>query len=189
MTTPLPPLLDPVDYARFAGLDQDWFLGVAGQVIRDYCDWHIWPVVSETDVACPVSPKGKIILQSLHVVSVESITFAGNTLSPEDYTVHKAGWIQWNPFYAVNIASIAPEYVWPTSVDWVQVSFTHGFDTVPTPVEEVGFEIVMRAMEKPAGIAKELVVGPYRASFGEFGTTLSDEQKCKLAPYALQGIL
>ena len=190
MTTPaLPPLLDPNDYAKFIGLDQDWFLGVAGQVIRDYCNWHIWPVISEQNILCPVSPNGKIILNSLHVVSVESITYQEVSLDPTDYTVFQAGWIQWNPFYVVNVASIAPEYVWPANVDWMQVSFTHGYDTVPTPVEEVGFEITMRAMEKPAGIAKELVVGPYRASFGEFGMTLSEEQKCKLAPYALQGIL
>jgi hypothetical protein len=63
------------------------------------------------------------------------------------------------------------------------ITFTHGYDVLPPTVQSVAFEMVMRALEKPAGVASEVQAGPYRYKFNEFGFVLSPDQKNRLARY------
>lgn len=184
MTQP-PNLLSATDFAKFRAKDQDWFLGAAGEVIRDYCEWHIYPVQADTDVSCKTGAKGIIMLPSLNVKSVETVRFRGITLSSDEYTVHDSGWLEWHRFRCwanpvpMSHPTHAPQHL------WVSVDFTHGYDTLPKAVAEVGYELTARTMEKPAGVVNRMQRGYVNMSFNEFGAVLSRDQKNRLGPYCV----
>lgn len=191
-----PDLLDSSDFQKFKQADPDWFLGAIGSLIRNHCGWHIYPVKTDT-ANCLLGPQGTIPLPSLKVVDVQSLTYEHRlpgmdpetvTVDPNEYTVHEAGFIEWRPSQPISRGTNGIHYVRP-KLDRVTVTFTHGFEEIPGAVAMVGYEIAMRAMEKPAGIAKSIAAGPYNFAFNEFGGYISESQNVRLAPFALQGVV
>jgi hypothetical protein len=197
----VPALLSHDDYATFASLDLDYFLNAAAERIRDFCEWHVFPVLTHTKF-CDMSGDGTIMLPSTHVVNVVSITPpwpAADVLNPSTYFVDERGWISFTPYQYGFAPSPATANLWP--IDTVRlfdaypkhnkrmlVTFTHGYEKLPATVQEVAFELVMRALEKPAGVASQVQAGPYRYVFGEFGMVLSEDQKNRLTKYRLIGV-
>jgi hypothetical protein len=187
-----PDLLDPNDFAKFKAKDETWFLGVAGDAIRDECGWHIYPVLSDTNVQAEIGAAGIIMLPSLNIVSVERLAWNGLVLVENtDFIVHSAGWLEmvgWSlSGYSPNVRVRASQRAaMPTRTLGVTVDFTHGYDHLPRVVSEVGFELAAGTMEKPAGAVSDLTAGPYRFKFNDcLGATLSDEQKSRLGPYSI----
>lgn len=170
----LDPLLGSTDYTRFVAKDQDWFLGAAGETIRGYCGWHIFPVVADTDVRVRIGAAGIVMLPTLNLVSVEAIRYGGTSLVTVDYETHDSGWIQLLGF---NWRRLRNAYV--------TVDFTHGYEALPKAVAEVGFELAGRTIEKPTGVVKHMTRGPIDMDFNDFGAILSDDQKGRLAPYTV----
>jgi hypothetical protein len=197
----VPALLSHDDYATFQSLDLDYFLTAAAERIRSFCDWHIYPSLTHTKY-CDIAGDGTIMLPSTHVTSVVSVTEpwpGGVLVDPSSYWVDERGWINFTPFQYGFAPTPNTAMLWP--IDTVRlfdaypkhnrrmlVTFTHGYATLPMNVQVVAFELVMRALEKPAGIASEVQAGPYRYKFGEFGFVLSDDQKGRLIKYRLPGI-
>jgi hypothetical protein len=197
----VPPLLDKDNYATFASLDLDYFLGLAGSRIREFCGWHIWPSLTHTRF-CDMTGDGTILLPTRHATAVVSVTptWAGATVvDPSSYALDQRGWISFTPFQYGFAPTPASTSLWP--IDTVrlfdaykkhdmrmQVTFTHGYDTIPDTVQGVAHELVMRVLEKPSGIASEVNAGPYRFKFNEFGFVLSEDQKNRLSHYKLPGI-
>lgn len=97
---PLPPLASDrdEDWAKFRRDDPEWFLRAAGELIRVFCGWHIYPNVTETVGKLTVGTRGVIMLPSPHVTDVEQVTlYHGehpHTLQPDEYLWHEAGWIE-----------------------------------------------------------------------------------------------
>lgn len=189
-----PDLLSPTDFQKFSSADANWFLGAIGSEIKNHCGWHIFPVKSDT-VICPLGPQGTIPLPSLRVVSVESVTYEHRingldpetiTVDPGQYTPHKEGFIEWHMTRPILRDSRGIHHMRPR-IDYVTVTFTHGYDELPGPVALVGYEIAMRAMEKPAGTVKDLSAGPYTFGFNEFGAYFSPSQEQRLEQFRLQG--
>lgn len=168
------PLLNPTDFASFQAKDPDWFLGAAGETITDYCGWHIYPIVSVTDVKAQIGAAGIIMLETLNLVSVEQIVWETTVLDPATYEPHDSGWIEILGLPGLQARSA-----------WVTVDFTHGYDTVPKAVAEVGYELAGRTLEKPTGVVTEMMRGPTRMKFQEFGAVLSEDQKNRLQPYTI----
>lgn len=169
------PLLSPSDFALFQAKDPAWFLGAVGETIRDYCGWHIYPVISATGYHARIGNKGIIMLPTLNLVSVEQIVFdSPYVLSPSMFQVHSEGFVQY----------VAPLGRRGRNTE-VVVDFTHGYEELPKPVAEVGFELTATVLEKPAGVVTDLTRGPTRMSFKELGAVLSDDQKARLGPYTL----
>ena len=191
MSSPLPDLLDPNEFARFKAKDEAWFLGVAGDTIRDYCGWHISPQVSMTNVQAEIGNRGIVMLQTLNVVSVEDVRWEGMSLTQDvDYVVHDSGWIELAGYYLAGTGGyVVPSGNWAPlrqcQTRWVEVDYTHGYDVMPRAVSEVGFELAGKTMEKPAGVVSDLTSGPYRFKFHEFGSVLSEGQCHRLAPYCI----
>jgi hypothetical protein len=173
------PLLGAADFRQFRKKSADWFLGAAGETIRDYCGWHIYPILSVTDVWARIGNKGIVMLSTLNLVSVERLSWCGTDMPSSGYEVHEEGWIQ-----QVAQSFGSPAYRGMRNA-WVTVDFTHGYEELPTAVAEVGFELTARAMEKPAGVVKAMTRGPTQLEFNEFGVVLSDDQKNRLGPYTL----
>lgn len=186
MTDPLPDLLSPTDFALFKAKDEAWFLGQAGDTIRDFCGWHIWPQLSMINVDARIGNHGIIMLPSLNVVSVEELRWAGTVIAPELYTVHDSGWIELTGatgFVALETSGTAMRQL---GVRSVSVDFTHGYEVMPRVVAEVGFELTGKTIEKPSGVVSSLTSGPYRFRFNEFGAVLSEGQAARLGPYAIE---
>lgn len=178
----VPDLLSPTDFQRFKNKDESWFLGQAGEAIRDYCGWHIAPVVSVTNVHSKIGEHGIIMLPTLNVVSVERVEVNGVELTEGiDFRVNQSGWLY-----------IRQYHCWPTAFGRkgadVVVDMTHGFDEIPKAVAEVGFELAARTVERPSGVVTDLTSGPYRFKFGELGAVISDEMKSRLGPYRIERV-
>lgn len=196
-TLETPDLLDANEFRKYKNLDTEWFLSSIGNMIRQYCNWHISPVKSQVS-ECLVGPNGVIVLPSLKVLSVEHVwrkELDGDTreLMRNDYTVHEAGWIQWDPLRAIGprspvMGAQRENYHWQQRIGRLNVSFTHGYRETPPIVQQVAYEIAVRALEKPAGVVKSMNIGPYEYDFMKFGAYVDEDQRMRLAPYALQGI-
>lgn len=191
MTNPMsPPLLNNEDLASFQGSDPNWFLEAAGDTIRNFCQWHIFPSLTVTEW-CPVQPDGTIMLPSLYVTGVESVTLDGLELDPSTYQRHRAGYIQryktdyfqW-PLYPLEAEQPFREY--PSALGrYAEVTFTHGYEVIPPTVNAVGMELTNRALELPSGVATQISSGPYTIGLGALGIVLTDDQRRRLGPFTL----
>jgi hypothetical protein len=141
------------------------------------------------------------MLPTTHVTNVITVSEpwpGGVTLDPSTYWVDERGWINFTPFQYGFAPTPATSSLFP--IDTVRlfdaypkhnrrvlVTFTHGYSVLPQNVQTVAFELVMRALEKPAGVASEVQAGPYRYKFGEFGFVLSPDQKNRLMHFRRPG--
>lgn len=194
--TQIPPLLSVDDYATFSSLDVEWFTAAAGEVIRNYCQWHIAPSIEET-VWCDVLGDGRIYLPTMYLTGVTSV----KPTWPNAPTLHgfqwdQRGWVSFRNYgygFGPNPANtdLAPIDTvrlfdaYPKHNKRMIVEFTHGYASLPYPVAAVASELAMRAIEKPAGAANKVSAGPYQFSFLELGLVLSEDQKNRLQPYAI----
>lgn len=177
----IPDLLSPTDFQKFKTKDEDWFLGQAGEVIRDYCGWHIAPEISVTNVQAEIGAHGIVVLPTLNLVSVERVELDGfHLIEGYDFVAHSAGWLQ---LYGMGCGTTRLG-----RLSYVTVDMTHGFSDIPKAVAEVGFELASRTIEKPSGVVTDLTSGPYRFKFGELGSVLSDEMKARLGPYRIERV-
>jgi hypothetical protein len=197
---PIPGLLSRDDYATFQSLDLDYFLIAAAERIREFCGWHIFPSLTHTKYV-NIDGDGTIMLPTTHVTNVITVSEpwpGGVTLDPSTYWFDERGWINFTPFQYGFAPTPATSSLFP--IDTVRlfdaypkhnrrvlVTFTHGYSVLPQTVQTVAFELVMRALEKPAGVASEVQAGPYRYKFGEFGFVLSSDQKNRLMHYRRPG--
>lgn len=166
------PLLNAADFRQFRSKSQSWFLGAVGETIRDYCGWHLAPIISETNVEAKIGNMGIIMLPTLNLVSVEELRLNGVALSTDVYGMSDAGYLTYHGFAGRRAYGCT-----------VRVDITHGYEELPKAVAEVGYELTARAMEKPAGILKAMTRGPTQMEFNEFGVVLSLDQKTRLGPY------
>lgn len=192
MTEPVgEPLLNAADLASFQGLDQNWFLNAAGDTIRNFCQWHIYPSLTVTQQIVPIQPDGTIMLPSLYVTNVASVTINGVELDPTAYRWHQAGYIkrhrqayfQW-PLYPLEDEQRFREY--PSALSrFAEVTYTHGYSTLPPIVAAVGMELTTRALELPSGVASRISSGPYSIDLVALGIVLTDDQRRRLGPFTL----
>lgn len=189
MTTPVAPqLLNTDDLASFQASDPDWFLNAAGETIRNFCQWHIAPSITVTD-SCPIQPDGTIMLPSMFVTGVQFMEIDGLEIDPTSYHWHQAGYITRhpNPYWPLwPLENDTPFREYPSPLtQYADITYTHGYPTLPIVVKSVGLELATRAMEMPSGIAKSLAAGPYSIGLGALGVVLSDEERRRLGPYTL----
>lgn len=184
------PLLSSNDLTKFQSSEPDWFLAAAGDTIRNFCQWHIYPSITVT-MECPIQPDGTIMLPSLYVTDVASVTLGGLALDPTSYTWHQAGYIRrhrqayfpW-PLWPLQSEQPFREYPSPLS-QFAEVTFTHGYTELPPIVAAVGMELANRALELPSGVASRISSGPYAIDLVALGVVLTDEQRRRLGPYTL----
>jgi len=191
----LPTLLSSTDLDSYQSGDPDWYLGVAGNVIRSVCRWHVYPSVDVVGLQCRVEADGTIMLPSLQVTAVDAVTvqipcggvFTDVVLDSTQYVWSTAGWIK-------IIQPLSVEGVPATQIDWqpprarsAAVSFTHGYSTLPDEIKTVGLELVTRALDErqvPSNVT-ESTAGPFRISLAESGMVLDVDQIRRLGPYTL----
>jgi hypothetical protein len=201
VTVPQPPdLLDPTDsdWAAYQAQDPDWFLKVAGEAVRVYCGWHIYPNLALSIPNLPIQSRGLIQVPSTMLTDVASVTIQDPQgenpwlLDPTQYTWFDYGVIepttvqQWTQYggyyYGPDNWSFLPIY----QFGYATVACNSGYAEVPTVVKEVAYELTTTTTEVSAGNVKEIQTPGFRLSLMQaYGATLSADQKNRLSPYRL----
>lgn len=129
MTTTLPPFADELD------ADETTRLEWASERIRAYCGWHIAPSVTET-VTLDADGGRVLALPTLRMTALTSVTLWDGTVLADgvDVTWSHTGLLErlsWRP--------------WPSRFRAVTVTFVHGYDAIPSALEEVCVSVAKRA--------------------------------------------
>ena len=167
--------------ASAMGLD-DACRGVSG-TIRDYCGWHIFPVLSIHDLID--GPGGRILrLPTTYLREVTALRWRGEALPAGSFRWSLSGFVEQDPNGAGGWPW--PAYgEWPTGFRTLDVEFTAGYAKTPDAVMRVAAQMVARAAASPLGLTREQAG---QVSFG-FGTPepLSFELAA-LDPYRIIGV-
>jgi hypothetical protein len=152
----------------------------AERLIRDYCRWHVAPIITETRTFDGPGTRS-LFLPTKRLVEVESVTVDGGPLTPEDYRFSADGWL-------TRVGAL-----WPHRERSVTVEFRHGFDPSEA-IGEVVAQIVNRAKISPAGNVASQAAGTQRVTFVTNGGEvtrygLMGSEKEALAPYRLHGVV
>ncbi|MDU2058159.1 MAG: hypothetical protein E6719_02475 [Dermabacter sp.] len=150
---------------------------VAAQLIRDYCGWHVAPVLEES-IILDGNGEGRILLPSRRVLNVSEVRVHGDVLAPTEFEWSQDGMLK-------RVGG-----VWPDSYRSVQVTLEHGFDYAGV-LADVARAIVARMEADPTGVIASQRAGTQSVSFrsgafggGGGGGLLSTEREL-LAPYKL----
>jgi hypothetical protein len=201
---PLQDLLDPADpdWAAFQAQDPNWFLAAAGDAIRVYCGWHIYPNIQVTATNLPIRSRGIIMLPSTLVTDVASVTLQDptgqnpQTLDPAQYdwfeygAIEPIGWHWWSAYggfyYGPDNWSFLPMYQFGLAT----VVFNSGYAQCPRDIKEIAYELTMATTPVPAGNVKEIQTPGFRLQLMQaYGMTLNADQKNRLANYRIGGAI
>jgi hypothetical protein len=205
-TTPPPELLDPADpdWEAFQAGDPEYLLRVTGTTLRTYCGWHLYPSLTETLDKLPIGTAGRIMLPSLYVTDVASVAIQFNpqqefaVQDPDTYTWFQQGYIlpigqafwgsQW---YSGFYYEPGPDFMPVANAGLASVTFTHGYDTLPDDIKQVAYELTAwSGLIKTGGEVKEVASPGFRLMLsGNPGMNLNTEQKNRLAPYRIPGVI
>lgn len=160
---------DP-DVAAFGDVG-DFFLSAAGEVVRDYCGWHIAPPQTDT-ATLDVGSWGLLSLPTTHITAVASVTVDDQVLGEGDYLWDARGWVE-----------LCRRWCHGKAV----VTFTHGYDTCPMAVKSVVLEVASTATATPGGNVNEVASPSYRLLFepNSMGTVLQPSHLDRLAKYRI----
>ena len=189
MSAPLLDLFSPddPDWAAFKDQSPEFLLRAAGDVVRNYCGWHLSPRVHDS-VTRPIGSRGIVALPSRYVTSIESVTREdGSIISPNDYWWSEEGWLELCIYCCA---------------DRVTIDFAHGYTTLPADIKLIAYELVKAAESNatiPTGggnIASISSPGGYSVSFNNNSDTntttttltLSPDQMTNLGNYKLFGL-
>jgi hypothetical protein len=163
---------DP-DIAKFAAGDQELFLKTAGDAVRRYCGWHIFPATTMIDELYNIGSGGLIMLRSRFVTAVAAVKIGDTVLTAEvDYRWSQEGWIELPGWYRGQVA----------------VSYTHGYSELPVDLKLVVLEVMSNAQELPSGTATSFSTPGFGLTVSTMGNTLTDDHKERLTPYKLGGV-
>lgn len=193
--------VDDPDWAAYKNGDESFTLRAAGEAIRRYCGWHIWPSITETVPKLRVGSRGLIMLPSLHVTDVSEVQIDGNIVNPDSYVWFREGYVElginsswietvrrdgpgggYAPDPAAARYTIRPEGFGLLT----QVTMKHGYEEVPAEVKQVAFELVTAVSEIPAGNVTEIQTPGFKLRLsGETGLTLNAGQMERLSGFKL----
>jgi hypothetical protein len=115
-------------------------INAASRRIRNFCRWHIAPVITET-VKLPGRPCKPLLLPTLHLVDLLAMSSAG---VPLDVST-----IDWDATGVVEYTRSAP------GRRAVEVTFTHGYEDVPEDIVDLTLMVASRALGSPLGVVRE----------------------------------
>jgi hypothetical protein len=201
-----PPLVDPADpdWASFQAQDIDYFLSVAGEVIRRYCGWRIYPNLTDTVDKLRIGTGGRIMLPSLYVTDVASVTLRTGSdesqngssevvLTPDQYEWFEEGYVlpygwQWwgTSLPAYYYGPDTPAYMPWMNFGWATVVVSHGYPICPPDVKLVAYELAEIAHEFGVANVKDVSTPGFKLSLTQnLGMNMNPQQIDRLSPYKL----
>jgi hypothetical protein len=184
----LDPLITPTEVAgpsrKFsastAGLEQ--VCREVSGAIRDYCGWHIFPVLSIHDLID--GPGGRVLqLPTTYLRSVEALRWRGEALPVGSFRWSLSGFVEHEPLGDLG-------WPWPTVGSWptgfrvLDVEFTCGYSTTPGAVLKVARALATRMTASPLGLTREQA-GQVSLGFG--APELMASELADLDPYRIVG--
>lgn len=123
----------------------------AEAVVRSYCGWHIAPSRADVELTLKPSNATVLTLPSLHVTEV-TVEEDGVELTDDEFAWDANGVLTRYPG-------------WCAEVD---VTFTHGYATVPADVQAVVQSIAQRAVNNPGSVVR-VQDGPFSETYSQTG--------------------
>ena len=200
------PLVTPTDpdWAAYKDGDESYLLNAAGELIRRFCGWHIWPSLTETVPKLRVGSANIIMLPTLHVTDVSSVSVGYEVVEPNNYAWFDSGSVQlgvnaaWLGRYSYDNVGAGPGGGYapdpfarlagvPNGLGrLVEVTMTHGYTDVPAEVKQVAFELASAAAEMPAGNVRNIETPGFRLSLSQdAGLAMNTGQMDRLAGFKL----
>lgn len=145
----------------------------AQKLVRDYCGWHVAPVITET-ITLDGTGSRRLFLPSLKVLEVQSVTVKGEPLDAAAYSWTEAGILYRGGG-------------WPEGYRNVEVTLVHG--NPPEDVRWIVDAIVARLAVAPKGRLQRKNVGQIGGAWENGAgspTRLFRDERDALAPYALR---
>ena len=158
-------------------------LEVASATVRTYT-WQHFTQVTET-VRLPVRG-GRVRLPQKPVTAVTAVSVANGSAIAYSWVAGQV--VDCNPA-TVNAFELEP---FRTRLQWVDVTYTHGWEQVPADVRGIVCDIAAAALASPpedSGVQTE-TLGPFSTSYGTNfpgGVRLTQSQRDRLAPYMTVG--
>ena len=178
----LPPLVGSDEFDAATGYKWDCNEGAASAiaaasaVIRNYCGWHVAPVLECT---ASLTANGRMVaIPALMVVSIESVSDGGQELSEGQYEARADGLLRRTCFRS-----------WTRRWEGVEVAYEAGFDADAVPdVAQACINLAEAALAAPAGVASESAGGvsiSYSTASASVAAAMTPAIREALAPYRL----
>lgn len=151
----------------------DRLLDMASDVFRDAVRQTISAVEDDTVDILDIPVESDLWLPERPVTAISSIVLNGQTLDPSAYRffptglVRRTGWISWGGGYS-----------WPT----LEVTYDHGWATVPTAIVTRVCELARDANVNPSGVKSETLDG-YAIEYGTRSRMALDDDDPVVARY------
>jgi hypothetical protein len=111
-----------------------------------------------------------------------------NTIDPTMYRFKAWGKLYIIPSQAYNPPTWGPWAWWPSDPDTIQVTYTHGYATVPDPIYDVCIALAARLMVNPYKLVASRTGGVQVTYTGTRETSeLLDTEKISLDRYSVEG--
>jgi hypothetical protein len=117
----------------------DTALAAASRAIRDYCGWHIAPVVEQVQY---VGGRDAVFLPTRRIAALVSVVNDGTTLD--------AGALDFDEDTG---QVFGPR--WSTRRRGLVITYRHGLDEVPSFLQDLTLQIAARALGSPLGVIRE----------------------------------
>ncbi len=145
----------------------------ATQAIRDYCGWHVAPVITAT-LTLDGTGTDTVLLPSRRVVEIGAVKLDGTDLGAEEFEWSSDGLLR------------RRHGCWPERYRSLEVTLEHGFEDM-SALADVVASIVARVKIDPTGALANQRAGTQSVGFaaGASGGGLMQSEKERLAPYRL----
>ena len=138
----LPDLATATDLDKFKSGDPATIVRQAQRVVRNYCRWHVSPVVEATFKLDGDGTKD-LFLPTLEIVELLEVTNAGTVVDLADIDDSDAGWLT------------LTSGTWSCRSGKVIVKLRHGHETPPEDVVGVISAVAARMADSPMGRSRE----------------------------------
>lgn len=155
----LPDLATTGDLTNLLSGDEAASVRQAQRAVRNYCEWHIAPVITET-LTLDGDGGNLLFLPSLKIVEILSVITDGRVVDLTQVDVSEAGYLE------------LFTGCWSARPGKTFVVLEHGHDPVPDDVVGVVAQVAARAIDSPSGRTREQA-GGVNVGFGLTGVGVS----------------
>ena len=145
-------------------------LDIASDTVRAYCGHSISQILNDV-VTLDGSDTNTLILPAAPVNGIDFIKVNGVTLAATAYKWSKKGWVR-------RIDGI----LWPSTPGSIEVTYNHGFATIPGAILGVVLSLAGRIQDGSSGIKQE-TIGSYSVTYGDPSPVLRANEQAALDVY------
>lgn len=138
----LPDLASTGDLTKLLSGDQAASVRQAQRAVRNYCEWHIAPVITET-LKLDGDGSNLLMLPSLKIVEIVSVITDGKVVDLAEVDDSEAGYLELNTG------------CWSPRPGKTFVVLEHGYEEPPEDVVSVIVSAAARQLDSPAGRIRE----------------------------------